>query len=159
MPKSKRPRKPHRARWVHRPLPQQVVKEITDKFTNVQLAMELKLHLGQCSLSELDSAIDLFNLAGLSVIHRKLQLEDGMEEVFNAGVEALVAVRTRGLTLSPTRFVCTAEERNAILNGLEAIGQYLVDEATDDASRLMLEWKASLIYGGTNGTVNTSEKA
>lgn len=148
MPKSKKPRKPHRPRWVHRPLPPERVQGIRDRFLAVQVAMELKLHLGTCTLDEITAAIEMFNLTGLSLIHRKFQLEDDLVDILNAGSEALAAVRARGLNLKPMRFVCTAKERDDILNGLETVGQYLVDAATDDASRLLLEWKASIIYGG-----------
>lgn len=115
--------------------------------------------MGTCTLDEITAAIEMFNLTGLSLIHRKFKLEDDLVDTLNAGSEALAAVRKRGLVLKPMRFVCTAKERDDILNGLETVGQYLVDAATDDASRLLLEWKASLIYGGIeDGRKGHSEK-
>lgn len=159
MAKNKKPRRRYRRRWVHRPLPKEQANDIIRMFVDVQLAMELKLHMGKCSLSEIDSAIELFNLAGLSVVHRDSELEKGMEDLFNAGVEALAAVRKRGLSLSPVRFVCTASERNAILDALEVVGQYLIDETEADASRLLLEWTALHILEEHDGTTDTTKKA
>ena len=147
MPKNKKPRKHYVPRWVHRPLPPEDVRRIREKFTAVQLAMELKLHLGTCTPEEITDAIDMYNLAGLSLVNRGYELDDESVALFNAGSEALAAVKNRGLKMEPVRFVCTGDERNAILNGLEPVGEYLMEAANEDASTLMLEWRALHFYG------------
>ena len=159
MAKNRKPRKKYRPRWVHRPLPPEQAQSIREKFIAVQVAMEMKLHLGTCTTEDIDAAVEMFNIAGLSLTHRKFELEDDVVDTFNAGAEALASLRKRALTLTPVRYVCTAKERDAILNGLETVGQYLVDEATDDASRLLIEWKASLIYGDIDERTRRKKEA
>lgn len=144
MPRSKKPRKQHVPKRVRRYLPVKAIHRIRESFLDVQIAVEMKLHLGTCTKRELEAVIDMFNLAGLSALSRGKTLSDEDMQLIRAGAYSLSSLKARADATG--KVVCTANELDGIRDGLEAVGRYLESATASDAERLLIEWRALQLY-------------
>ena len=167
MPKSSKPRKKHTPKPLRRKLrlPKSFVDSVHASWVKLQIAVEMKLRLGECTVDELMRTVDMFNLVGFSISRRSDYDEQEVkqfEEVFNRGAEVLAAVLRRANTLTPWRAVCTADELKAVLSGLTSVGEYLNDALSEDAAEVLNNWVALGYYDfseETNGQEGSSKEA
>ena len=123
------------------------IKTIVDAITMAELAVEMKLHKGECSVSDIGAVRDVMDAAQIALLNRKCFSSEQVNEfvpLFVKGTEAIYAIWHRAGERKSDKLIGTAEE-------IEAIRDYfipaaaLVRESFETCPRTMLhEWELML---------------
>lgn len=123
------------------------IKTIVDAITMAELAVEMKLHKGECSVSDIGAVRDVMDAAQIALLNRKCFTSEQVNEfvpLFVKGTEAIYAIWHRAGERKSDKLIGTAEE-------IEAIRDYfipaaaLVRESFETCPRTMLhEWELML---------------
>ena len=161
MPKSKKPRKRYRKEDHAQPavITQEKIDKVHSLTTNYELITEMSLPQGCAKLDDIRCMRDLINLAITDLL---LQNEYTVEqsEILNAGGDALQSVTDNSMVhYGGKRFVCRAEELNAIRDAVE-LAASRVHKAFEKRPLLTIQRFRTMkeIIKGGHGSVTVSRK-
>ena len=120
---------------------------IINAITRAEIAIEQKLHRGECSHNDFGCVRDVMDAAQIALLHRKCFDQETVNEfvpLFIKGTEAIYAVARRAQERNSDRLTCTAEEIEAIRDYFIPAAQ-LVKDSFEECPRTMLhEWELML---------------
>ena len=161
MPKSQKPRKRYRKEEHAQPpvVTQEKIDQIHSMTTDYELVTEGSLPQGCATLNHLRCMRDVINLAITDLL---LQNEYTVEqsEILNAGGDALQSVTDNSMVhYGGKRFVCRAEELNAIRDAVE-LAASRVHKAFEKRPLLTIQRFRTMkeIIKGGHGSVTVSRK-
>lgn len=160
MPKSQKPRKRYRKEEHAQPpvVTQEEIDQIHSMTTDYELVTEGSLPRGCATLNHLRCMRDVINLAITDLL---LQNEYTVEqsEILNAGGDALQSVTDNSMVHYGWRFVCRAEELNAIRDAVE-LAASRVHKAFEKRPLLTIQRFRTMkeIIKGGHGSVTVSRK-
>ena len=148
MPNNKKPRKRYRPKPVRAPW---VSKKSLDYVMSVveryELVAEIALPRGTADYDDMNCLKSLLNHAMLGAISRgwldKEERREGLSAISKAG-KALTSVVDRAFARNKEKpaFVCTADELNAVRNGVAVAGPFIRDSMEETPIRCMQEFYA-----------------
>ena len=120
---------------------------IVNAITMAELAVEMKLHKGECSVSDIGAVRDVMDAAQIALLNRKCFTQEQVNEfvpLFIKGTEAVYAIWHRAGERKSDKLIGTAEEIEAIRDYFIPAAQ-LVKESFETCPRTMLhEWELML---------------
>lgn len=120
---------------------------ITNAITTAEIAIEQKLHRGECSYNDLGCVRDVSDAAQIALLNRKCFDDDVVNEflpLFIKCTESIYAVAKRAQAKNTDKMVCHAEELEAIRDYFIPSAQ-LVKDSFEHCPRVMLhEWEYML---------------
>ena len=120
---------------------------ITNAITTAEIAIEQKLHRGECSYNDLGCVRDVSDAAQIALLNRKCFDDDVVNEflpLFIKCTESIYAVAKRAQAKNTDKMVCDAEELEAIRDYFIPSAQ-LVKDSFENCPRVMLhEWEYML---------------
>ena len=123
------------------------IKTIIDAITMAELAVELKLHSGDCSYNDIGCVRDVMDAAQIALLNRKCFTQEQVNEfvpLFVKGTESIYSICRRAQDRNSDRLVGTAEEIEAIRDHFIPAAA-LVRESFEVCPRTMLhEWELML---------------
>lgn len=123
------------------------IKAITDAILMAELAVEQKLHRGECSYNDLGCVRDVSDAAQIALLNRKCFTQETLDEfipLFIKCTEAIYAVARRAQDRKDGKLICNAEEIEHIRDHFIPAAQ-LVRDSFENCPRIMLhEWEFML---------------
>ena len=123
------------------------IKAITDAIIMAELAVEQKLHRGECSYNDLGCVRDVSDAAQIALLHRKCFEQETINEfvpLFIKCTEAIYAVARRAQGRKDGKLICNSEEIEHIRDHFIPAAQ-LVRDSFENCPRVMLhEWELML---------------
>ena len=123
------------------------ISTIIDAITMAELAVELKLHKGECSVTDIGAVRDVMDAAQIALLNRKCFTNEQVNEfcpLFVKGTEAIYNIWHRAGERNSDKLIGTAEEVSAIRDYFIPAAQ-LVRESFQTCPRTMLhEWELML---------------
>lgn len=123
------------------------IETIVNAITMAELAVEMKLHKGECSVSDIGAVRDVMDAAQIALLNRKCFTNEQVNEfcpLFVKGTEAIYNIWHRAGERKTDKLIGTAEEVSAIRDYFIPAAQ-LVRESFETCPRTMLhEWEFML---------------
>lgn len=120
---------------------------IVDAITMAELAVEMKLHKGECSASDIGAVRDVMDAAQIALLNRKCFTDEQVNEfvpLFVKGTQAIYDMWHRAGERKSDKLIGTAEEVEAIRDYFIPAAS-LVRESFEVCPRTMLhEWELML---------------
>jgi hypothetical protein len=163
MPRSKKPRHPHRQKAVALPLSfkQERLEQIEGMFNNVETRVLMKIKEGLCELDEMRAVSDVYNIVFFALAHRQKEFADYplmeiSEQITQAGDDTVRVIERAGKV---GRVVCTGDEIGSILDTLQACVTFCRQQLAQCPSIFVVEVNAAKLLAQTHsGRIAVSKK-
>ena len=157
MPKSTKPRKKfnpkrHLRRFAFRGLTEVEENVLFQKFLSLELKAETTLAKGLCTSEEIADMMDFLQWGKIAVASRDFyEYSDRVEaqKVLIHSADCMASLMKRGI--EKEHYVCTAEELNAIRDGMAIVGPLMSQSIKETPHRTEKEWFVMLRYSRGNG--------
>ena len=151
MPRSKKPRKPHKAKPIAIPLavPKAVIKKQEETLSNIETAFLLKLRTGDIDRIDCGNALNLFNFVMYILAHQRKEFTEGRYPRDEYVAQLIGASRAVKNILTRLRngqsAVATMDDYDLILDTIQSATTFAVDRLHESPSLFINEWNASLL--------------
>lgn len=148
MPKSKKPRHPHRNKpgRDYTKLRPEDLSWLHDRFSSIELKVELTLPRGECTDTDLFMIRDYVNWGITAVAVRTWYTDETRQQVYEmlqAAAIKVVDLQVRGRK-NGMRFVCTADELSSIRKAFDFLGDFMNKSLHECPALTIREWNAML---------------